>query len=141
MPIDPGSLWSASCSSRGGQLQRAATTDGNAGALFGASDELVEGVRVLFADRVLELAKSVDRQPALGVLDDLELVLLIAERKGVNAPGLGADDDRDPLRSLALDDEQELVLAAGAGHLADDLLRARAEKEDLGDDDDERLSR
>src|SRR6266567_413534 len=91
MPIDPGSLWSASSCSRGGQLERTATTDGNARAFFGAPDELIEGVRILLADRVLELSKGVDGEAALGVLDDLELVLFVAQWKGVDAPGLGAD--------------------------------------------------
>src|SRR6266851_2743806 len=117
MPIDPSDLWSGRSSCR--ELQRCATTDSDARTLFGAPDELEKWVRVLFGDRVLELAKSVDRESALGVLDDLELVLFVAEGEGVDAPRLGADDDGDPPRPLGLDDEQELVLPRGAGHLAD----------------------
>src|ERR1700694_5710492 len=141
MPFDPGDLRSGSCSRDSGQHERTATTNRDARALFGAPDELVEGMRIVFGDRVLELSESVEREPALGVLDDLELIVFVAKRKGIDPPGLGADDDGEPPRSLCLDDEEELVLSGRAGHLADDFLRARTEKQDLGDDDDKRLAR
>src|SRR5882672_10737087 len=111
-------------------------------ALLAAQDDFDEGMlRRLRFVRAIQLGELLQLEPAFAVLEDLELIVLIAEREDIDPPGLGADDDGNAARPLSLNPKADLERSRAAGNLRDDLLRLRAEEKDLGDDDEPRLAR